>query len=600
MGKLFSLIPVGDVAWRINLMSASLGALAVGGLYLTCVQIMPTSLAWRRAGAGLGAMLLAFGPTMWSQAVIAEVYAPNLALVTLTLLTLLRWEHTRRDRDFFVFALTFGLSLGMHISDLGFAPAMAVFLLLTDWRIVLRPRWWLAGLAGFGLGAAQYGWILLQANRLDPRLLLGKIPAGLAGLYAYTLGSFSDLKFAFPVVELPERLVVYLYYLGRELGPLAILVGFGGLVSLLLRRPRHFYLLVGMYLVHVWFFIQYSVFDLEVFFLPAHLLWAIFVAFGAAEILSGLRRLLHTIFGAGRLAAVVGGGAAALLLVSTMVPVLGRWTALDRSDDVAINDFYANVWEVLPADSALLTPGGVFGYDAWYWHLIYGTRPDVLLPVSPSRLEAAPDIRGRELYSSTSRQMLERRGGRWAPPAEVLPDGAWMVPVLVGEQSEGSTIASLTSRNRLILYRLDPEPPRLVVDETSPDRTIGATFGDVRLIGVDYEPGEVESGGRIHLVLYWSVRRAETTPTAVLELDGKSLGSHEIGFGNLRRYQSEVGPVSTGVVREEFWLVIPSTTPAGEHALNLKVVGDETAVEIVPLIVVDEMGRYERWLNAAG
>lgn len=55
--------------------------------------------------------------------------------------------------------------------------------------------------------------------------------------------------------------------------------------------------------------------------------------------------------------------------------------------------------------------------------------------------------------------MLERRGGQWAPLAELLPEDAWMVPVLVGAQTEGSTIASLTSRNRLTLYRLDPELP---------------------------------------------------------------------------------------------------------------------------------------------
>lgn len=87
--------------------------------------------------------------------------------------------------------------------------------------------------------------------------------------------------------------------------------------------------------------------------------------------------------------------------------------------------------------------------------------------------------------------------------------------------------------------------------------------------GMDYEPGEVESGGRIHLVLYWSVRRVERIPTAALELDGEPLGSHEIGFGNLRSYQTEVGPVSNGVVRKELWMMIPSTTPAGEQALSM-------------------------------
>jgi uncharacterized membrane protein len=139
-GKLFTLLPVGDVAYRVNLMSATLGALAIGGLYLIIIQLLPVDHTGRRVAAALAALVFAFGPAVWSQAVIAEVYAPNLAFIALTLVCLLHWERARRDRDFFVFALVFALSLGMYLSDLGFAPAFAVFILFTDWRALRRPR----------------------------------------------------------------------------------------------------------------------------------------------------------------------------------------------------------------------------------------------------------------------------------------------------------------------------------------------------------------------------------------------------------------------------------------------------------------------------
>jgi 4-amino-4-deoxy-L-arabinose transferase-like glycosyltransferase len=131
---------VGDVAYRVNLMSATLGALAIGGLYLIIIQLLPVDHTGRRVAAALAALVFAFGPAVWSQAVIAEVYAPNLAFIALTLVCLLHWERARRDRDFFVFALVFALVLGMYLSDLGFAPAFAVFILFTDWRALRRPR----------------------------------------------------------------------------------------------------------------------------------------------------------------------------------------------------------------------------------------------------------------------------------------------------------------------------------------------------------------------------------------------------------------------------------------------------------------------------
>lgn len=599
LGKLFTLIPVGDVAYRVNLMSATLGALAIGGLYLIIIQLLPAGLAGRRVAAALAALIFAFGPTVWSQAVIAEVYAPNLAFFALTLLCLLHWERTRRDRHFFVFALVFGLSLGMHLSDLGFAPAFAVFILLTDWRVLRRPKWCLAGLAGFGLGAAQYLWILLQTHRVDPQLLLGNIPDGLTGLYAYTLGAFSQLKFAFPASALPERLVVYLYLLRQELGRLAIFVGVGGLVSLLLRRPRHYFLLVGMYVVHVWFFIQYKIFDLEVFFLPAHFIWAVFVAFGAAEVLTAARKLAVRWMPAGRTSAVVHGALATLVLISAFTPLLRNWGQADHSDDVAINDFYANVWEMLPQSAGLLTRSGVFGYDAFYWRLAYGTRPDVYLPVTPGAKAAPADLQEQSVYSTVGLEALQRAASRTLRPAGLMIRDSWMTSLLVGARTASSASTTWAAGDRLTLYCLDSDAPSLVVDRASPSITIEQPLGDVTLVGADVSPQTVESGGRIHLVLYWRVAGAQA-PTVSVGVDSIPLERHEIGFGNLVRYEAEIGPVAGRVVMENYWLVIPSTLAEGEHSLTIGIRDAKETVELTRMTVTDEQGRYERWLNATG
>ncbi len=599
LGKLFSLLPVGDVAYRINLMSATLGALAIGGLYLIIIQLLPTRLASRRVAAALPALVFAFGPTVWSQAVIAEVYAPNLAFVALTLLCLLRWERTRRDRDFFLFGLVFGLSLGMHLSDLGFAPGFAVFILLADWRVLRRPRWWLAGLAGFGLGAAQFLWIPLQTHRVDPQLLLGNLPDGLAGLYAYTLGAFSQLKFAFPLSALPERLVVYLYLLRQELGRLAIVMGVGGLVSLLVRRPRHYFLLVGLYLVQVWFFIQYKAFDLEVFFLPAHFVWAVFVGFAVAEILTFAQTLVRRLMPTGRTPAILHGVLAVLVLLASLLPLVSHWREADRSDDVAINDFYANVWEMLPESAALLTRSGVFGYDAFYWRLAYDTRPDVLLPVTPGAKAAPADLQGRSLYSNVSRQGLQRNAPKTLRPADLMIRDAWMTPLLVGAQSAKSAPTVWGAGDRLTLYRMSNEAPSLVIDDASPSIAVERPLGNVTLIGADVSPQTVESGGRIHLVLYWRVVGPQS-PAVSVGLDGAPLERHPIGFGNLARYEAEVDRVAGRVVVEDYWLVIPSTITEGEHSLTVGVSDLKDPVELVPLTVSDEQGRFERWLNAAG
>ena len=79
LGKLFTFIPIGDVAHRMNLMSAVLGAAGAALLYAIVRLITGNRLA-----SAFAALLFAFSRTFWSQCVIAEVYAPNAFMLALT------------------------------------------------------------------------------------------------------------------------------------------------------------------------------------------------------------------------------------------------------------------------------------------------------------------------------------------------------------------------------------------------------------------------------------------------------------------------------------------------------------------------------------
>jgi hypothetical protein len=232
LGYIFSrLLPFGGVAHRVNLMSAILGAMGVSGLYLICIQLLPDNSLnedldlttkprgyyWlNRAMAASAAFLFAFSLDFLSQALIAEVYAPNIGLISLTLLLLIGWSGSHRTWHYFGFALVFGLSLGTHLSNLGFAPAYAVFTILVlipqnlnnsrqtqsnlshsssqrflSFAKVLTITAFSGGL-GFTLGAAQYAWLPFRANTLNDRSMLRNAPSTWDGFYNYTLGAFPN------------------------------------------------------------------------------------------------------------------------------------------------------------------------------------------------------------------------------------------------------------------------------------------------------------------------------------------------------------------------------------------------------------------------
>jgi hypothetical protein len=423
LGFLFSrLLQSGDVAHRVNMMSAVLGALGVGALYLVLMRLLPAErlgTLWRRSIAALAALLFAFSLTFWSQAVIAEVYAPNIGLIGLTLVMLLRWERTRHLIDFFLFALVFGLSLGTHMSNLGFAPAMALFILLTAFtpresetapgrpptcgrRVLELAAIVLVGGVGFALGAAQYLWLPLRASTINDPLSIRIAPVTLGNLYQYTLGAFTQLRFAFPLSALPDRVVIYIYFLVQQFGVAGVLLGVAGMVSLLITRPRHFYLVLGMSCQRM-VLRPVSRIRSGVFFIPAHYLWAILIAFGLMEVLRGVGWIAARLglrLGSGCLSTGIRAGLAMLVLLPSLTPLRRNWAKNDLSSDTAINDFYANTWEQLPAGAALVTARSVFGYDAFYWQMVYHTRPDVLCPcchADPSPVSLA----GREVFGTT-------------------------------------------------------------------------------------------------------------------------------------------------------------------------------------------------------
>ena len=598
LGKLFTLLPFGDVAYRVNLMSAVCASLAATGVFLILKRLLTPltpSMTIQRWAAAVPAFVLAFSPTWWSQALIAEVYAPNLFLIIVMLLALLHWERKRTDGAFFLFTLSYGLSLGGHLSSLGFAPALGLFVLVTQPKALKRPRFWLAGLGGFALGAAQYLWLPYKASTLLDPVMLRWAPNSLAGMYRYTLGAFSQLKFAFPIQDLPDRLVLYILLLLQQFSLFGVFLGVVGLWSMLVRRWRFFYLFFGMYLVHIFFFIQYSVFDLDVFFLPAHLLWALFLGFGLMEALNWLALVVKRIkprplylFARWSLAGM------GMLII--LWPMLRNWRESDRSQDTAANDFYAAVWELLPPDSILITRGGVFGYDAFYWQIVYDTRADVTLPLLNPENLGSDDLTERPLYSNTTLPRAQSPDRRLFETILEPLEGhdLWPIPVLMGESGQSDGLASLRP---LFLMELSPQPP-VLVDETAQPENVIDILG-LPLAGIDLPTQPVESGAPLELTLYWFLDRPVQIQVATL-LDGQLLERHQIGFGNLERYHRQIQPLNQGMVVEQYALITPSDTEPGEHEFMVQVGREGTPIQVGMIHIVNDEETTARWQRIAG
>ena len=614
IGKLFTFIPVGDAAYRVNLMSATLGAAGVALFYLVLLLLTSHrgSVTASRLASGSTALFFAFSATFWSQTGIAEVYAPNVLLFALSLLLLLLWargaqQGARKEQDpaphgdrvslvtspsrrplrlLFLFSLCLGLSLGTHLSNLGLAPVAVLFVLVVDRRAVLDPRALIAAPSGFILGLSQFLWLPFRAHTLIDRWMLDSNPTTLQGVYKYTLGAYPYIKFAFPLAEIPGRIVFYFGLLLEQFGIGGIAAGVVGLGVMLVQRPKHACLLLGNYLVQVWFYVQADTSDVEVMFIPSHLVFALFIGFGLFWLLERLFRLVER-WSSRR------GVVTALLLPVLALPAVyqleANREACDYSEDFSIGDFYRNVFELLPEGGALLGRIGVLGYDMIYYRRVLDLRPDVVIPHAFTTDPKPEQIAGRALFTTIRFDDPVETQGPWAPPASLTPPDVWFVPVLFSPYTQPE---SSPFYQPLSLYRVSRSPPELVVKDASPPIEVDREAAGLVLVGADVASREVKAGKSLTLTLYWRPARPRKDLLLGTLLDGEVLETHELGMGNLPRYVEAFSPPEDGVVVEAYKVVVPRVTEAGDRTLSMGI-GFSGSHQ-------DRRGEWEAVLDLAG
>ena len=139
LGKMFSMIPFGDVGWRVNLISVIVSAFSVVILYLTIVRLVRLYRGAESStldalivygGAAIGALTYAFTHSHWFNAVEAEVYAISLFFTAVVFYLILRWadeaDNPVSDRLLLIIAYFMGLAIGVHLLNILAIPAIAL------------------------------------------------------------------------------------------------------------------------------------------------------------------------------------------------------------------------------------------------------------------------------------------------------------------------------------------------------------------------------------------------------------------------------------------------------------------------------------------
>jgi hypothetical protein len=264
---------LGSLAWRANLLSA----LCVASAGAVLVRVLGL-LGVRTLVAIAGSVALGLTLTLWTQAVVAEVYGLHLVLGVLALWFLLRWRAERRPGLLVAVAAVVGISLGNHLMTLLLVPGVAAFVWIVD-RRALRPRLLAVCALVACLGLAQYGFVVWRTLHPSPTTYVQSRADDVGQLMGVLRGAdFEGSMFAFPASEVvTAQLPAVAGYLWRDLSWLLV----ASIVGLVWRRGDPLSALLGSWAaLDVAWVLNYDVIDAEVFLLPAELCLVIWATLG--------------------------------------------------------------------------------------------------------------------------------------------------------------------------------------------------------------------------------------------------------------------------------------------------------------------------------
>jgi len=185
------LLPLQHYALRINLFAAVTSALASGFLFLVAERwlqpVIPHARA-RAAAAFAGILVGATAFTVWNQSVVNEkVYTVSLLSIALILWLGVHWADAERgwprDRLLLLIGYVLVLTSTNHMMGVLGAAAVAVYVVVTDWREAVRP--WVV-LFGLLIAMAVFGaWGPIVNGPMTARVLVLMVLATAVGYVAW-------------------------------------------------------------------------------------------------------------------------------------------------------------------------------------------------------------------------------------------------------------------------------------------------------------------------------------------------------------------------------------------------------------------------------
>ena len=423
-----------DVAFRMNMMSVWLGVFTVMVVYFIVARALKNPFV-----AFLSAFLFATGTTFLSQSLVGEVYTLNGLITALIIYILLLINEKPTSWRLLLLALMFGLGISHHTSVLAMLPPVLIFLFFTlsSARVKLTKSVLIGMLLFFMIGLSPYLYLPVASSN-DPYQDWGN-PETIGNFFeVVTRGEYrqikADIQFSDESLGFTGISKSFGGWLKKSYSRFFVILGYIGLFIALFSGKR-FGLLLGLcyFFMTVPYFIYFrnipptELFYLEVYYIPAHIIFSIFLGyifFSGLEKLPKIFKKTSTRFIFSILIFI-------MLFTVTMMTYNARARHYSLRTHTIGSRYAFDVLSQLPENAILITDGDepfLFWYmqqvaeyrrdivvletnvltktESWIWESTLRQHPDLVVPDLSSRRRIPPNIFLEQLRISNSQRPI--------------------------------------------------------------------------------------------------------------------------------------------------------------------------------------------------
>ncbi|MEK6647540.1 MAG: DUF2723 domain-containing protein [Candidatus Firestonebacteria bacterium] len=392
LGKIFTFLPVGTIAFRVNLMSAFFSSISLLFIYLILLKIWGHSkvvvadLSVKNESnvnpvflSASMALCFAFTNTFWSQALMSEVYALNTFFLSVLIYILVLWYEKLQNQIsdnklLYLFSFIYGVSLANHNTMVLFGPIAYGWIILCTPDILKKKNVLILLLALIFLGLTTYFYMPIRALT-SPAINWGNPDTLTRFIDQITRRQYGDLaKDPRALALFGRQILEYLKLLIKQISPFLTIFSVIGIWYFYKINRKYFVLTLALFLGLSLGFILLLNFQLTTetilsvaeFFTASYVIAIIWLCFGFKFILERLypkKQLFYMTYG-----------------IIFLIPILSlklNYFENDLSRKYIAYDYNISVMKSMPKNSMLLGMGDNIIFPLSYLQKVEKNRQDL-------------------------------------------------------------------------------------------------------------------------------------------------------------------------------------------------------------------------------